>query len=216
MDPSQGSLETHCPSGVFTLGQGGRPSSPRPPNPIPTGDSRLPKHSCSFPRISHQDCKAGPGPAGPGRSTAHPLPAVNPQPRHPALSPGARGTQFPGPDPQPPHWNVAKDVSDPDLLTQAPREHCPPRADTGSAETQATRSQGGRTEGHWGPGREGVSKGNGWQRPHSYPRVARQPFESITSLTCSPWDVPGCAHACQPSLNAVEASAVACRQEEGD
>lgn len=174
IDPSQGSLETRCPSGVFTLGQGGHSSSPHPPNPIPTGESRLPKHSCSFPGISHQECKAGPGPAGPGRSTAHPPPAVNPQPRHPALSPGARGTQFPGPRLQPPRGNVAKDVSDPDLLTRAPGERCPPQADMGSAETQAKRTQGGRTEGHWGPSGGGSFKGpSRWQGPPSYPRAAK-------------------------------------------
>ena len=190
---------------------------PAPQDPIPTRESRFPKHSCSFPGITHQDCKAGPSPAGPGRSTAHPPPAVNHQPHHPALSLGTQGTRFPRPSPQPPRGNVIKDVSDPDLLTRAPGEHCPPQADMGSAETQATGTQGGRTEGHWRPSRGGSFKGpDGWQEPPSYPRAARTALRINHFSYLLPQDMPGSAQACQPSLNAVEASAVAWRQEEGD
>ena len=90
VDPSQGRLETCCPSGVFTLGQGGRPSSPRPPGPHPNTRVEVSQTQLLLPRNHPPGLQGRTQSCGPGKVNStpptcckSPTPSPSPQPGHP-------------------------------------------------------------------------------------------------------------------------------------
>ena len=90
VDPSQGRLETCCPSGVFTLGQGGRPSSPRPPGPHPDTRVEVSQTQLLLPRNHPPGLQGRTQSCGPGKVNStpptcckSPTPSPSPQPGHP-------------------------------------------------------------------------------------------------------------------------------------
>lgn len=180
IDPSQESLETAVHQESSPWVQGGHSSSPHPPTPSRQESQGLPKHSCSFPGISHQEYKAGPGPAGPEKvNSTPPTPAVNPQPS----APGAEtpGSQDPGCNYNK-MWPRASVT--PDLLTRAPKGTTPGRHGL-SKHKQRTQGQDGRTLGsQWG--REFQRRARRWQGPPVAPQAAKAALQVIRLLLPAP------------------------------